>query len=91
MLSGTIFVAVDLVPDLDKLGMHREADALFADAFATQQALCNQYPDSAYLNNQIAWLAAICHRELDKALVHAKHAVELEPKQTAFIDTLGEV
>jgi len=41
-------------------------------------------------HNQLAWAAAKCRRELDEALKHARRAVELEPDNTASLDTLAE-
>lgn len=91
MLPIDCAIGIDLVPDLDKLGKHAEADALFAKQFAVKQSICDRYPDSAWHHNECAWLAAKCDRELDKALVHAKRAVELDPTNAADIDTLAEV
>ncbi|HWE03192.1 MAG TPA: hypothetical protein VG326_12350 [Tepidisphaeraceae bacterium] len=91
LLPGDIEVAIDLVPDLEKLGKKNEADALFAECYEKQQKLCIRFPDSANQHNQIAWLAAKCDRQLDAALEHARRAVELMPKRTSYIDTLAEV
>ena len=74
LLPDDIEVAIDIVPDLEKLGRKKEADAMFAECFATQQELCVRFPDSANQHNQIAWLAAKCNRELDSGLQHAKSA-----------------
>ncbi|MDB5292324.1 MAG: hypothetical protein JWL69_3565, partial [Phycisphaerales bacterium] len=89
-MPDEIIVAIDLVPDLEKRGYREEADALYSRTLARQQALCDRFPDSANHHNQLAWLAAECRRDLDKALEHAKRAVELEPNHAAYIDTLGE-
>jgi tetratricopeptide (TPR) repeat protein len=82
---------IELVADLEKNGHRPEADALFGHAWEVQQKLCQQYPDSAYQHNQTAWLAAECNRELEPALEHAMRAVALEPKRSAYLDTLAEV
>ena len=41
--------------------------------------------------NQLAWFRARCHRKLDEALKLATEAVEGEPGNAAYIDTLAEV
>jgi tetratricopeptide (TPR) repeat protein len=41
--------------------------------------------------NQLAWFYARCHRRLDEALKLATEAVEGEPTNAAYIDTLAEV
>ena len=64
-----------------------------AKMLATQQSLCDRYPDSTFHLNEYAGLAARCHRNLDKALDAAKRgvAVNTEPRPVAVIDTLAEV
>jgi tetratricopeptide (TPR) repeat protein len=86
-------MVLEVVPELEKHGRKAEADALFSKMFAVQQELCDRYPQSAWHLNEYAWLAAKCHRELDKALTAAKRAVplDLEPRPVAEIDTLAEV
>jgi tetratricopeptide (TPR) repeat protein len=83
-------IVIDAVPELDKAGKHAEADALFAKMFATQEALVEKYPQSAFQLNECAWLAAKCHRELDKAVLYAQRGVDLQPKSVDVIDTLAE-
>ena len=84
-------IVIDVVPELDKAGKHAQADALFDKMFAIQEALCEKFPDSTFQLNECAWLAAKCHRQLDKAIVHARRAVELDPnKGVDAIDTLAE-
>ncbi|MEN6450614.1 MAG: tetratricopeptide repeat protein [Thermoguttaceae bacterium] len=83
-------VAFDIVPELQRAGRRADADALFRRAFDRQAAICRDFPRSALHHNSLAWMAACCKRELDKALVHARRAVELDPK-ASYIDTLAEV
>ena len=52
--------------------------------------MCEAYPKSGPLPNLYAGAAATCRRELDVALAHAKRAVELQPTNTASLDTLAE-
>ena len=81
---------IAVVGELDKLGKKAEADAFYQKHSAPYRALCEGHPNSAQAHNQLAWTQAKCRRDLDDALAHAKRAVELEPKNTACIDTLAE-
>lgn len=67
------------------------ANALFDAGIAPLANLCRSFPDSGPAHNQLAWAEARCHRRLDDALTHARRAVELEPANTANLDTLAEV
>lgn len=91
MLPGNIELPLQLVPELDRKGRKDEADQLFARVLAVNEKLCSDYPRAADGHNNVAWLAAGCRRQLDKALEHARKAVELEPKNAGYLDTLAEV
>ncbi len=83
--------SIELVHELEKWGHPAEAEALFGRSWDIQQKLGQRCPNSAYQHNQSAWLAAECNRELDVALQHATRAVALDPKKSAYLDTLAEV
>ena len=84
-------VVLDLVLDYDKAGRRADGDELFNRGFALVDARCQKFPESGYELNEAAWVAAKCHRELDKALDYSTRAVKLQPKNAAGIDTLAEV
>jgi tetratricopeptide (TPR) repeat protein len=84
-------LAIELVPVLEKMGHKQESDQLFSANLKPYEELAASHPQSAYMHNSYAWLAANCRRELDKALEHAQEAVKLEPKADGYIDTLAEV
>jgi tetratricopeptide (TPR) repeat protein len=86
-LDGTLHV----IPALDKAGRKKDADALFKRSLDHYEQLCKAYPKSVQHQNSLAWLAACCRRQLDKALEHAKKAVALAPKNAGVLDTLAEV
>ena len=88
---GNVDLAITLVPELDKKGHHREADALYQGVQAVYRDLLKRYPESAWMHNQSAWLSALCRRELENALEHARTAIKLAPDSAAFHDTLAEV
>jgi tetratricopeptide (TPR) repeat protein len=88
---GNLDVAIGLVPVLEKAGRKKDADAVYRSALATQEALLKAHPDSPLIHNQLAWLAACCRRDLEKAHEWAKKAVAAAPKTPAYMDTLAEV
>jgi tetratricopeptide (TPR) repeat protein len=85
-----INLVISAVPELKKLGHDGAARELFGLIFGKLDALCREYPDSAYFNNELAWLALRCDYEPAAAFAHASRAVELEPRDTNAIDTLAE-
>lgn len=80
---------IELVNALDKHGHKPEADDLFARWTKRYRDVLADFPESGSAHNMLAWAQAKTHRELDDALSHAKRAVELEPANTASIDTLA--
>ncbi len=88
---GDTDALIDVVAALDAAGDRARADALYAKTTAHYRALCAKHPASGSLHNQLAWAAAKCGRDLDDALTHGARAVELEPDDTASLDTLAEV
>lgn len=81
---------IDITNALDKANHHPEADAFYREQTDVYKKLVATYPASGSLHNQLAWAQVMCHRQLDQALANAKRAVELEPTNTASIDTLAE-
>jgi Tfp pilus assembly protein PilF len=88
---GSIDLAIGLVPELTKAGHKKDADELYERVVAVHEGLCKQYPDSPWSRNNTAWLCVRCRRDLDAALAHAQKAVQLEPDNAAYLDTLAEV
>ena len=81
---------IDIVNALDKANHHDEANAFYKEQADFYRKLVEKYPNSGSLHNQLAWAQVMSHRDLDQALKNAKRAVELEPDNTASIDTLAE-
>ncbi|HTU23006.1 MAG TPA: hypothetical protein VMG10_33525 [Gemmataceae bacterium] len=84
-------LTIALVPELERRGHKKEAEALFERCHAAHEKVCRDYPRCAWAHNSAAWMSACCRRNLDKALQHAEKAIELEPKNASYIDTLAEV
>jgi Tfp pilus assembly protein PilF len=90
-LPGEVEFFIPLVRELAGRGRVKEADELFQHGLKLFEKLCTEYPNGAVGHNSLAWLAARCRRNLDQALVHARKAVELAPKDSGYLDTLAEV
>jgi tetratricopeptide (TPR) repeat protein len=88
---GNAEVPIALVPELERRGHKKEAAALFERCFKAYARVCEDYPRCAWAHNSAAWMSACCRRNLDKALEHARKAVELAPDNAGFLDTLAEV
>jgi tetratricopeptide (TPR) repeat protein len=88
---GEVDMPLAVVPELEKRGRKAEADALFGRGWAVHEKVCAEFPGCAQSHNEMAWLAARCRRDLDKALEHARRAVALKPKEVSYLDTLAEV
>lgn len=90
VMPGNIELAIKFVPELEKLGKKKEADAIYAKVRDAYGKLAKDYPNSAFAHNSIAWVMANCRRDLDDALKHSQKATELEPKTAGYLDTLAE-
>lgn len=90
-LPGNVDVAVQLAPELERVGRTKEAAGLFYRANGVLEAICKDYPRCAWAHNSAAWLSACCRRNLDEALAHALKATELAPDAAGHFDTLAEV
>ncbi len=91
LVPGHAELPIRLVPLLEKCGRKKEADELFGRVYEEHLRHCRDYPRSAALHNALAWLAANCRKNLGAALEHARKAVELEPENAGYLDTLAEV
>jgi hypothetical protein len=87
---GNIDLAEDLIPELEAAGLRSAADELFESIYLPNEQLCLDYPQHASAHNNLAWLAARSGRRLEEARTHARRAVELEPENAAYLDTLAE-
>jgi len=84
-----------MLEDLHQLlvdaGKTKEADELFSTTYKVSKETVIRFPDHGQHNNNHAWLLSRCSKKLDEALEHATKAVQLEPENGAFLDTLAEV
>lgn len=90
VMPGNIDLAIRMVPELEKLGKKKEADSIYGKVRDAYEKLARDYPSSAFAHNSAAWVMANCRRDLDAALKHSQKAVELEPRNAGYLDTLAE-
>lgn len=86
-----IELAEELIPELQKVGQGEAADQLFQASVTPLRQLVRDFSGCATLHNNLAWICARSSRDLDEALQHVQEALRLEPKSSAYLDTLAEV
>ncbi len=91
MQPNDVSVPIHLAAGLAKLGRQADADDLYHRVADLHRKRLKEFPDSAFLLNNLAWCAAGCHRDLDEALRHATRATQLQSQQPGYFDTLAEV
>lgn len=75
---------------LVRINRKSDADALFGLTLAAHEELIRDYPECAWARNGAAWMMACCRRDLDRAVLHARKAVEINPESPGYRDTLAE-
>lgn len=76
---------------LRSAGLTQLHDRFFDDVWKLQNAAVQRYPGSHNTMNSLAWIASRACRRLDEAETLVTRALELLPRQSAYIDTLAEV
>ena len=88
LMPRRISVPEELTPELDAAGHKEMADWLYQKYRESMQEAVDKFPESALYLNNLAWLSARCHRDLDQALEYSERAVKLEPDSATYLDTL---
>jgi len=78
-------------PGLRAAGRVAEHDRWFGETFAVYESVLARYPESHNTMNTAAWTASRANRRLADAERLVTRALELQPDQPAYLDTLGEV
>jgi len=89
--SGDTRLATFLLPRLRSQKIDVLADKLFEKTAESNLRLCQEFPQSAKLLNETAWLFARSQRKLPEALELTQQAISLEADVAAYHDTLAEV
>jgi tetratricopeptide (TPR) repeat protein len=84
-------VPEELIPELQKVTRQAEAEQLLESFYQGLRQQCLDFPNCAMLHNNLAWLLGLNGRSLEEAFEHVQAAIRLDPNNSAYIDTLGEV
>ena len=91
ILAGDGVLADDFFPLLRKAGFTTEHDEYFEEAYARIQQSIEAYPRTHNTYNSAAWLASRAMRRLEDAERMVAKALEMRPRQAAYLDTMAEV
>lgn len=89
--SDEMEIFLDVLPVLEKTVDQAKVDDYFQKVYDRQKSNLDAKPDEPVHSNDLAWLLARSGRQLQQALILAQRAVEAEPDNPAFLDTLAEV
>lgn len=78
-------------PSLRKEGLINEHDRWFLESWERFEDVIEQYPESENIRNTLAWFASRSMRKLDEAEKHLKKALDANPDQPAYLDTMAEI
>ena len=78
-------------PGLRNAGLVSEHDRWFRASWGHFQEVIEQFPESENTLNTAAWFATRALRELDAAENHLRRALEMNPLQAAYLDTMAEL
>jgi tetratricopeptide (TPR) repeat protein len=88
---GHVDLVTGMVPELDRGGHKKEADALFKLVWDAYQKMLTDYPDSPSARLALAQLSGHCRRNLDDGLKYAKAATASDPGSPSSREALAEV
>ena len=72
-------------------GLTKLHDTTFQRMWGNVSSRIKQFPDCDNSRNSSAWLASRANRNLDEAEENLKQALERNPRQAAYLDTMAEV
>jgi tetratricopeptide (TPR) repeat protein len=78
-------------PGLRKMGLLKEHDAWFDVTWQRMEEIIKTYPKSDNTRNTAAWFASRALRKVDEGEAHLKVALDLNPDQPAYLDTMAEI
>lgn len=92
LLPANTDLTISMIEWLKQSGREREAKVLFEKVYVQGSARLESAADEDKpgMKNDLAWLCARVDERLDEALKLATEAVEAQPENAAFLDTLAE-
>lgn len=84
-------LAIDVFESDPKIGKMPGFQRVFDDLYNKYDVLCKRFPKSASYRNHLAWMSVSCKQKYNEALTYSKQSVELEPENSAYIDTLSAI
>lgn len=85
------WLADHFYPALRRANLVEVHDQFFEGSWKVMSDLTTRYPNSEQILNTSAWLAARAVSRLPEAEVMSRKALELNPDQAAYLDTLAEI
>ncbi|MDE0835181.1 MAG: hypothetical protein OSA84_02385 [Akkermansiaceae bacterium] len=84
-------LADDFFPLVKKAGLEKELDRWFGKSWGTISSVLERFPDSDNTKNTAAWLASRAGKRLAEAEKYLRTALERNPDQAAYLDTMAEL
>jgi hypothetical protein len=78
-------------PALREAGLLKQHDAWFRESWKQFDVVIRRFPEADNVRNTAAWFASRALRELAAAERHVRKALELNPRQSAYLDTMAEI
>lgn len=78
-------------PGLREIGLNKQHDEWFEQTWEAHAQVLKRFPKSHNTMNSLAWTAARANRRLPEARNMLEEALKLQPRQAAYLDTMGEI
>jgi len=91
LLNGDGLLADDYFPLLREAGLVDEHDRNYRIVAKRLEESIKAYPDAHNTYNSAAWTASRACRDLDRAHELIRAALDMRPRQAAYLDTMAEV
>jgi hypothetical protein len=78
-------------PALREAGLVKLHDTWFRESWKQFDVVIRRFPAADNVRNTAAWFASRATRELDAAERLVRKALELHPRQSAYLDTMAEI
>jgi tetratricopeptide (TPR) repeat protein len=90
-VTGDGVLADDFFPILREEGHVELHDHYFELCYGRMKESLELFPDAHNTYNSLAWLASRANRRLDEAEEYSTKALEMRPRQAAYLDTMAEI